>query len=80
MPDSTLTSAERRLFQELERRDVRFMVVGMSAALLQGARGATEDIDIWFEDVHDDRIPEAVRAAGGFWISGSFGVGPASWS
>jgi hypothetical protein len=50
MADSTLTSGERRLLAELEARGVRFLVVGMSAALIQGARGSTEDIDLWFED------------------------------
>ncbi|HJK95999.1 MAG TPA: hypothetical protein RMF84_02200, partial [Polyangiaceae bacterium LLY-WYZ-14_1] len=43
------------------------------AALLQGARGATEDIDLWFESVTDPRL---VEAAGGIWVSGSFGMGP----
>jgi predicted nucleotidyltransferase len=74
MPDSTLTSAEQALLRELAGRGVRYMVVGMSAALLQGARGATEDVDLWFEDVADPRIAEAVRAAGGVWVSGSFGM------
>lgn len=76
MPDSILTSAEQALLRELEGRGVRFLVVGMSAALIQGARGATEDIYLWFEDVRDPRIAEAVRAAGGIWVSGSFGMGP----
>lgn len=76
MPDSILTDAERALLRELQQRDVRFLVVGMSAALIQGARGATEDIDLWFEDLSDPRIAEAVRAAGGIWVSGSFGMGP----
>ncbi len=52
------------------------MIVGMSGALLQGARGATEDIDLWFEDLSDSRIADAVRHAGGIWISSSFGMGP----
>jgi hypothetical protein len=43
MPDSTLTAAERTFLAELARLGVRFMVVGMSGALIQGARGATED-------------------------------------
>jgi hypothetical protein len=76
MADSTLTIAERTFLEELERRGVRFMVVGMSGALIQGARGATEDIDLWFEDLSDPRIGAAVRAAGGIWVSGSFGMGP----
>jgi len=52
------------------------MLVGMSAALIQGVRGATEDVDLWFEDLTDSRIGEAVRAAGGVWVSGSWGMGP----
>lgn len=76
MADSVLTAAEKTFLAELNRRGVRFMVVGMSGALLQGARGATEDIDLWFEDVTDSRIAEAARSSGGVWISGSFGMQP----
>lgn len=76
MVDSTLTAGEKRLLAELEARGVRYLVVGMSAALIQGARGSTEDIDLWFEDPTDPEIGAAVRAAGGIWISGSFGMGP----
>ncbi len=77
MADSdALTPAERKLLEELLQRGVRFMLVGMSAALLQGARGSTEDVDLWFEDVTDPRIADAVKAAGGIWVSGSFGMAP----
>ena len=76
MPDSTLSTAERTFLAELDRLGVRFMVVGMSGALIQGARGATEDIDLWFEDVTDPRIAVAARVSGGVWISGTFGMGP----
>lgn len=76
MGDSVLADGERLFLAELERRNVRFLVVGMSAALLQGARGATEDIDLWFERLDDERIAEAARVAGGFFLSGSFGMRP----
>ena len=75
MDDFALTTAERHLFEALNRRGVRFLLLGMSAALLQGAPAATEDLDIWFENMTDVRIPEAARDAGGFWISG-FGQQP----
>lgn len=61
---------------ELRARGVEFAVVGLSAALLQGATIATEDIDLWFERLDDPCIGEAARAAGGFWLSGSFGMRP----
>jgi hypothetical protein len=52
------------------------LIIGMSAALLQGARGVTEDVDLWFERMDDPRIAEAAKSAGGFWISGAFGMRP----
>jgi predicted nucleotidyltransferase len=73
---SAFTSAERALLTALERRGVRFMVVGLSAAVLQGANTATRDIDLWFESLTDPRIADAVAEVGGIWISGSFGMRP----
>lgn len=64
-----LTEPERRFLEALNATGVRYLLVGMSAALLQGARGATEDVDLWFESVADGRIAEAARAAGGFWVT-----------
>ena len=66
-----LSEAERRFLRELNDLGVRYMIVGMSAALLQGARGATEDIDLWFEHLGDPRIGEAAKRAGGFWVTRS---------
>lgn len=52
------------------------MIVGLGAAVLQGANSATRDIDLWFEDTLDPRIRDAVEEAGGIWVSGSFGMRP----
>lgn len=76
LPARALTDEERSFLLELEARGVRFLVIGMTAAVLQGARGVTEDIDLWFERLDDPRIGEAARAAGGFYVSGSFGMRP----
>jgi predicted nucleotidyltransferase len=73
---SALTDAEHTLFEALNRRGVRFMLVGLSAAVLQGANTGTRDIDIWFEDTSDPRIGEAVNEARGIWVSGAFGMRP----
>jgi predicted nucleotidyltransferase len=73
---SALTDGERTLLAGLSRRGVQFMLVGLSAAVLQGANTGTRDIDIWFEDTSDLRIGEAVREAKGIWVSGSFGMRP----
>ena len=73
--DFALTPAERSLFEALGRLGVRFLVVGMGAAVLEGAPVATQDLDLWFEDIEDDRVRQAAREAGGFWIAG-FGMQP----
>jgi predicted nucleotidyltransferase len=73
---SALTDGERAVFEALNRHGVRYIIVGLSAAVLQGANTATRDIDIWFEDNADPRISEAIREAGGIWISGNFGMRP----
>ena len=55
----------------LDVRAVRYLVVGMSAALIQGVRGSTEDIDLWFESLADARIGDAARSVGGFYVTRS---------
>ncbi|CAN5871760.1 hypothetical protein BH18ACI5_BH18ACI5_27760 [soil metagenome] len=72
--DFALTPAERKLFQALDEREVRFLVIGLSAAVLEGAPVATQDIDLWLETL-DDRVQAAAADAEGFWISG-FGIQP----
>ena len=75
MDDFALTPAERALFGALRTRGVRFLIVGMGAAVLEGAPVATQDIDLWFESLDTDQIKLAAEDGGGFWISG-FGMQP----
>lgn len=67
----SLSESEREFLRALNELGVAYLLVGMSAALLQGARGATEDLDLHFENLSDARIGEAARRAGGFWITRS---------
>jgi hypothetical protein len=69
--DALLSPAERSFLLELNALGVRYLVVGMGAALLQGARGATEDLDLWFESISDARVAKAARKAGGFIVTRS---------
>lgn len=74
MPDfeddpDPLTRAERVFLRELDRQGVRFILVGMSAAALQGADLATQDLDLWFQSLAAPGIEEAARAAGGFYVT-----------
>lgn len=61
MAAPSLNESELRFLRALLRRKVRFMVVGLSAAALQGAPVVTQDVDLWFEDLGDARIREALR-------------------
>jgi predicted nucleotidyltransferase len=71
-----LDEVELAFLRELRGRGVRFVVIGMGAAVLQGATAVTQDLDLWFEDPTDARIAEAARAVGGLYVSGSFGMQP----
>ena len=44
------------------------MVVGLSAAALQGAPVVTQDVDLWFEDLNDPRIREALREVNAAYV------------
>lgn len=50
-----LTPAERVLLQALEALGVRYLLVGMGAALIEGAHGTTQDLDLWFGRVDGTR-------------------------
>lgn len=49
MSEFVLTPAERALLQGLDAIGVRYLIVGMGAALLEGAAGTTQDLEMWFE-------------------------------
>lgn len=69
MGDSRIFSAEEaRFLSELVRHKVRFMIVGLSAAALQGAPVVTQDVDLWFRDLSDAGIRRALRKVGGSYI------------
>lgn len=62
------TSGEARFLRELLRRRVPFMVVGLSAAALQGAPVVTQDVDLWFRNPADPRIQRALKAVDGTYV------------
>lgn len=69
------TSKELAFLKELVRRKVDFMIIGLSAAALQGAPMVTQDVDLWFRDIEDPGIKKALKKMGGSWLP-SLGLNP----
>jgi len=59
---------EIRLLTALLRARVRFMVVGLSAAALQGAPVVTQDVDLWFEHLGEPKISRALHKIGAAYV------------
>ena len=70
---ATLPFAENeiRLLTALLRARVRFMVVGLSAATLQGAPVVTQDVDLWFEKLGEQKISRALQSIGAAYVAPS---------
>jgi hypothetical protein len=68
-----LSESELKLLRALVKHNVRFMIVGLSAAALQGAPVVTEDVDLWFEDLNDPKFVTALREVNAFYVP-PFGV------
>ncbi len=58
---SIFTKKELNFLKELKSHNISFMIVGLSAAALQGAPVVTQDIDIWFKDVDDPSLKKVLR-------------------
>jgi hypothetical protein len=63
-----LSESEAKFLRGLALRNVRFLVVGLSAAALQGAPVVTQDVDLWFEELTDARIREALGEVGASYV------------
>ena len=70
-----LSESELRLLESLVEHQVPFMVVGLSAAALQGAPVVTQDVDLWFKNLNDPRLIPALRAVGAAYAP-PFGYNP----
>lgn len=73
---SIFTEQELAFLHELVRRRVEFMVVGLSAAALQGAPAVTQDIDLWFKDLSDPKLKEALDRVGGIYVPATSSTPP----
>jgi hypothetical protein len=70
------SESELRLLRILLKRKVRFMVVGLSAATLQGAPVVTQDVDLWFENLGEQKMCLALREVGAAYVPPSINNPP----
>lgn len=59
---------EIAFLRELTRNKVPFMVVGLSAAALQGAPMVTQDVDLWFRNINHPGIRKALKKLDGVLV------------
>ena len=71
-----LTERELRFMRELVNHQVRFLIVGLSAAALQGAPVVTQDVALWFGSLDDPRFTAALRSVGGAYVAPTFYTPP----
>lgn len=64
-----LTDKETALLRALVDEHVDFLIVGLSAAALQGAPAVTQDVDLWIEDLNDPRFRRALARVGVAYVA-----------
>ena len=65
---SIFTENEIRFLRELVKNRVPFMIVGLSAAALQGAPVVTQDVDLWFKNLAHSGIGKALRKVDSVYV------------
>lgn len=66
--DLIFSEQEAEFLRELVRRKVDFMIVGLAAAALQGAPVVTQDVGLWFDELDDPGIREALKKVKGTFV------------
>jgi len=68
--DKNLIFGEKEIafLRELVKQQVDFMIVGLSAAALQGAPVVTQDVDLWFRALGHPGITKALKKVGGTFV------------
>lgn len=73
--DFLVETGSLRFLHELVKADCRFMIVGASAAVLQGVPLVTQDIDLWFEQLPNPTLQSVLSKVGGIYVP-PFGHNP----
>ena len=56
-----VSEQEIQLLRELTNAWVPFMLVGLGAAVVQGADAVTKDLDLWFPSISHAAADESIR-------------------
>lgn len=64
----SLSESEIQLLRSLKSCGVEFIIVGMSAALLQGVPAVTQGIDLWIKDLGSENFKTAIKSIGSTYI------------
>jgi hypothetical protein len=59
-----VSEKELELLRQLTNAGVPFMLVGLGAAVVQGADAVTKDLDLWFRSTAHPGVAEAARRVG----------------
>lgn len=62
------SNKEQAFLKALEDAGAPYLIVGLSAALIQGAPVVTQDIDLWFEQVPSDALQRALEQVDGGYV------------
>jgi hypothetical protein len=62
------TEKEALFLRELRKQKVEFIIVGLSAAALQGVPVVTQDVDLWFEDLNDPGLKKVLKKVGAAYV------------
>ena len=62
------SNKEIRFLRELVRHKVDFMIIGLSAAALQGAPIVTQDVDLWFQDLANPQLKKVLKKVKSIYI------------
>jgi hypothetical protein len=55
------TQKEVNLLRKLNKHKIPYLIVGLSAAALQGSPVVTKDVDIWFKDLNSKKLKDIFK-------------------
>lgn len=71
------TKEEEQFLISLNKNNVRFMIVGLTSAVLQNSHVVTQDVDLWIDGLGSDNFLNAVNQCSAFYVPrGLVGLNP----